>query len=111
MQDEEAEATEFSQWFSAADRSWGEGYTEEEMRQAFEAGQLKPGSEAPVRLQAQRYLEAVYGEGVWFKAPEMFANVLERWIWSVAGGHELSLGEECMKAIEQKMAQVRSARG
>jgi hypothetical protein len=59
------------------------------------------------REQARRYMEAVYGKNVWFKAPETFSNVLERWIWAVASSTEDTLGEECMTAIEAKMTEVR----
>lgn len=58
-----------------------------------------------VREQASRYLAAVYGKNVGFRAPETFDNVLERWIVAVAGGSEDTLGEECMQAIEAKMAE------
>jgi hypothetical protein len=61
-----------------------------------------------VREQAKRYLEARYGKEVWFRAPETFGNVLERWIWSVAASVEDTLGEECMQAIEEKMQEVRN---
>lgn len=60
---------------------------------------------AVVREQARRYMEARFGKNVWFKAPETFGNVLERWIWSVASSAEDSVGEECIQAIEEKMAQ------
>lgn len=60
-----------------------------------------------VREQARRYLEARYGESVWFKAPETFDNVLEQWIWSVANDCEGTLGEECITAIEERMRAVR----
>jgi len=53
-----------------------------------------------IRSQAKRYLEARYGESVWFKAPETFENVLERWIWSIASDAP-ELAEQCMTQIEQ----------
>lgn len=52
-----------------------------------------------VRTQAQRYLEARYGKDVWYRAPETFANTLERWIWAVASD-AAGLAEECIAAIE-----------
>lgn len=54
------------------------------------------------RDQARRYLEARYGKNVWFRAPETFGNVLERWIWAVASG-AAELAEECMTLIEQHL--------
>jgi hypothetical protein len=59
-----------------------------------------------VREQATRYLLAVYGKNVWYRAPETFENVLERWIWAVSSGAEATLGEDCMKVIEAKMAEA-----
>ena len=56
-----------------------------------------------VRKQAQRYLEARYGQSVWYRAPETFGNTLERWIWAVASNVP-ELAEECMTAIEQHFA-------
>jgi hypothetical protein len=65
--------------------------------QAASGGQPEAGD--PVRAQARRYMEAVYGESVWFRAPETFGNVLERWIWAVGTG-EPELAEEAMGRIE-----------
>jgi hypothetical protein len=56
-----------------------------------------------VRGQARRYLEARFGQEVWFRAPETFGNVTERWIWAVASA-EPALAEECITAIEQHLA-------
>lgn len=53
-----------------------------------------------IRDQARRYMEAAHGGSVWFKAPEAFPNVLERWIWAVASGHEGTTGEQAVAAIE-----------
>ena len=33
---------------------------------------------------ASRYLRAVYGPDVIYRAPETFGNLVERWIWAVA---------------------------
>lgn len=55
-----------------------------------------------VRKQARRYLEARYGKDVWFRAPETFGNLIERWIWAVASGAPV-LGEEMITQIEQHM--------
>ena len=60
-------------------------------------------SEDEIREQATRYLTARYGTDVWYRAPETFGNMLERWIWAVASRAEDSLGEECMKAIEEHL--------
>ena len=63
-------------------------------------------SEATVRGQARRYIEARYGTSAWFKAPETFDNVLECWIWAVASSAEETVGEECITAIEEKLAEA-----
>ena len=68
---------------------------------------MSKSAESTVRVQARRYLEARYGDAVWFRAPETFENVLERWIWAVASGAEGTLGEECIAAIETAMRQFR----
>ena len=57
-----------------------------------------------VRRQASRYLEARYGKNVWFKAPETFDNVLERWIWAVASDAG-DLAEKCMTEIEEHFSE------
>jgi hypothetical protein len=62
----------------------------------------RPALEA-VRAQAQRYMRAVHGEQYAYRAPEAFPNVLERWIWAVASGAEGTLGEDCIRAIEERM--------
>lgn len=59
---------------------------------------------AAVRKQAQRYLEARYGQDIWYRAPETFANTLERWIWAVASDAP-ALAEDCIAAIEQHFAE------
>jgi len=48
---------------------------------------------------ARRYLESIYGKSVWFRAPETFGNVLERWIWAVASDLPV-MAEECITGIE-----------
>jgi len=48
---------------------------------------------------ARRYLVARYGDKVWFRAPETFENVLERWIWAIAQNSP-DMAESCMKQIE-----------
>ncbi len=62
-----------------------------------------------VQRQARRYLEAVHGKGVWYKAPETFASLVERWIWALAGGKP-ALAEECIAQIERQAAAVREGR-
>jgi hypothetical protein len=59
-----------------------------------------------VQGQARRYLEARYGESVWFRAPETFGNWFERWVWAVSGDH-VDLAEECMTAIEKNMREAK----
>lgn len=49
---------------------------------------------------ARRYLEAVYGSDVAFRAPETFPNLLERWLLGVAGGNE-AYAEEQLALIER----------
>lgn len=50
--------------------------------------------------QARRYMEAIYGDDVWFRAPETFTNLVERWIWAVASGHQ-EAAADTMTTIEQ----------
>lgn len=63
-----------------------------------------------VRKQARRYLEARYGLDVWFRAPETFDNLLERWIWAVASNAP-ELAEESIVAIETGLARHREQKG
>lgn len=61
-----------------------------------------------VQDQARRYLEAMYGTNVWFRAPETFDNLVERWIWSVASGRNgVRVGEASIDTIEQKVREQR----
>jgi hypothetical protein len=60
-----------------------------------------------IQDQARRYMVAAYGEAVWFRAPETFNNVLERWIWAVSGAH-IDMAEECMSKIEELAARSHS---
>jgi hypothetical protein len=57
---------------------------------------------------ARRYLEARYGEGWVYKAPETISNVLERWIFAVARG-DAETAEAEMLTIEEGMRQHRRA--
>jgi hypothetical protein len=52
-----------------------------------------------IRSQAKRYLESVYGNDVWYRAPETFANLVERWIWNIASGIT-DYGDKVMTEIE-----------
>jgi hypothetical protein len=52
-----------------------------------------------IMAQARRYLEARYGKNVWFRAPETFSNILERWIWAVARDAG-EIAEESIASIE-----------
>ena len=63
-----------------------------------------------VRKQARRYLEARFGKDVWFRAPETFENLLERWIWAVASNAP-ELAEESLAAIETGLARHREQKG
>jgi hypothetical protein len=65
-----------------------------------------PGQLGIVREQARRYLVAVYGEDVWFRAPETFTSLLERWIWAVGTGTGAAdMAEENITRIEQLCAE------
>jgi cytochrome c-type biogenesis protein CcmH/NrfF len=57
-----------------------------------------------IRAQAQRYMVARYGKDVWYRAPETFGNMLERWIWAVASDVP-AMAEESIAAIEQHFAE------
>ena len=63
-----------------------------------------------VQDQARRYMTARYGESVWFKAPETFPNMLERWIWAVASGHP-EFADSLMTQIEDHLTGVHAAGG
>jgi hypothetical protein len=57
------------------------------------------------QAQAQRYMSAVYGPSVGFRAPETFDNILERWILAVGMGVPgVGFAEECMSTIERMAA-------
>ena len=77
---------------------------------------LVPGVEARqardferVRDHARRYMIAVYGKDVFFRAPETFENVLERWIWAVSAD-EMKMANECMVEIEKMAAEHKQGR-
>ena len=55
------------------------------------------------RDQACRYLAATYGPSVWWRAPETFDNVLERWILALANVRPKA-AEEAMARIEEMAA-------
>jgi hypothetical protein len=59
---------------------------------------------------ARRYLEAVYGPDVWFRAPETFGNLVERWIWCVASAArehaEATMDEICRQAAQARCQPV-----
>lgn len=61
-----------------------------------------------IRDQASRYLQAVYGPDVVYRAPETFGNLVERWIWAVAAGAP-QMAEASMADIERLAAQQRGA--
>lgn len=58
--------------------------------------------------QAKRYLEAKYGKNVWYRAPETFANLVERWMWTIASGLP-DHGSEIMSEIEKQISDLREA--
>lgn len=60
--------------------------------------------------QARQYLEAVYGENVWYKAPETFGNLVERWMYAVACGSQ-TLGAETMDFIKLLASEKMQRRG
>jgi hypothetical protein len=61
-----------------------------------------------VRDHARRYLIARYGKNVFFRAPETFDNVLERWLRAVSAD-EMPMAEECMTKIEEMAKAHREA--
>jgi len=61
---------------------------------------------AEISEQAKRYLTAVYGPDWVYKAPELFSNLVEQWIWAVAAG-DAELGETVMVRIETMAEQAR----
>jgi hypothetical protein len=60
------------------------------------------------RNQAKIYLEARYTKDVWFRAPETFENLVERWIWTIASVLP-EPGGEIMSEIETQMSDLREA--
>jgi hypothetical protein len=52
-----------------------------------------------IRAQAQGYLEARYGDAVWFRAPETFGP-FEHWVWAVASSED-EAAARVMGEIEQ----------
>lgn len=54
------------------------------------------------RNQAKIILEARYGPDVWFRAPETFENLIERWIWTIASGLP-DPGGEIVTEIERQL--------
>lgn len=69
------------------------------------AGDTKAIDEYPWQAQqARRYLEAMFGiENVWYRAPETFSNLLERWLWAVGTGNR-DAGDHIMAQIEDAIA-------
>lgn len=59
------------------------------------------------RSHAQRYLEARYGEGWVYRAPEAYPNVVEQWLRAVASGNE-DAAEEAILTIEEGLKQDRN---
>ena len=53
-----------------------------------------------VMIQAHRYLVAVYGKDVVYRAPETLSNVLERWIKALSAGN-MDFADEQMTKIEE----------
>ena len=58
---------------------------------------------AMMRDHAGRYLRAVYGPDVVYRAPETFGNLVERWIWAVASGVP-EIAHACIADIERHWA-------
>lgn len=56
-----------------------------------------------VRSQIHRYFVAVHGEDYIYRAPEMFRNMLERWMLGIARGGEegIKYADTCIAAIEE----------
>ncbi len=51
-----------------------------------------------VHRQASRYFNAVHGPDWVFKAPEQWANLVERWIWALAAGDLVFADESAIAA-------------
>jgi hypothetical protein len=58
---------------------------------------------AMIRDHANRFLRAVYGPDVVYRAPETFSNLLERWIWAVGAGVP-EIAHASIADIERAMA-------
>jgi len=75
-----------------------------------EAGDLKAelgearSEAAMIRDHANRYLCAVYGPDVVYRAPETFGNLVERWIWAVGAGMP-ETAHACIADIERRVAE------
>lgn len=93
------------------------GYTEEEIVQKKEEEVPALGSDEPtrrrnradmdrVRDQAHRYMKAVYGDDVFYVAPEQFPNVLVQWMYAVATG-AYDFADTRMTEIERMAAEQR----
>ncbi len=60
-----------------------------------------------VHRQASRYFNAVHGPDWVFKAPEQWANLVERWIWALAAG-DLVFADEVMARLEDMAADAKA---
>jgi hypothetical protein len=59
---------------------------------------------AMIRDHANRYLRAVYGPDVVYRAPETFGNLVERWIWAI-GAEVPEIAHACIADIERHCAE------
>ena len=59
-----------------------------------------------VARQAGRYFTAVHGPDWIFKAPEQWANLVERWIWAVASG-DVEFSEQVMGQLEAMASEAK----
>lgn len=53
-----------------------------------------------IKEHIHRYFLAVYGKEYFYRAPETFSNVLERWMLAIMAG-DLTIAEQHIEAIEQ----------
>jgi cytochrome c-type biogenesis protein CcmH/NrfF len=53
-----------------------------------------------IKSQAQRYMVAVYGERIWYSAPELEPNLLVQWIRALAEGNT-DWANQLMDRIEE----------
>jgi hypothetical protein len=61
-----------------------------------------------IRVQADKYMTVVHGRGYCYRAPEMYSNLIERWIYCIAGGR-IDAAEVVMFDIEGMVKESKHA--